>query len=87
MYHVEIWVEGAAWQAIRSNSRLRAEYDRFCKCKLPNRRLLKMDVQLSQAVTDITGLTGQKIIRAILAGERDPQTLAALREPGCKKSA
>jgi transposase len=49
--------------------------------------LLQMNVQLSQAVTDITGLTGQKIIRAILAGERDPQTLAALREPGCKKSA
>ena len=49
--------------------------------------LLQMNVQLSQAVTDITGLTGLKIIRAILAGERNPQTLAALREPGCKKSA
>jgi transposase len=49
--------------------------------------LLQMNVQLSQAVTDVTGLTGLKIIRAILAGERDPQTLAALREPGCKKSA
>lgn len=48
--------------------------------------LLQMNVQLSQAVTDITGLTGQKIVRAILAGERDPQTLAAMREPGCKKS-
>src|SRR3989337_1127502 len=48
--------------------------------------LLQMNVQLSQAVTDITGMTGQKIIRAILAGERDPQTLAALRDPGCKKS-
>lgn len=49
--------------------------------------LLQMNVQLSQAVTDVTGMTGQKIIRAILAGERDPQTLASLREPGCKKSA
>jgi len=48
--------------------------------------LLQMNVQLSQAVTDITGITGQTIIRAILAGERDPQKLAALREPGCKKS-
>src|SRR5215211_8186402 len=48
--------------------------------------LLQMNVQLSQAVTDITGLTGQKIIRAILAGVRDPQMLAAMREPGCKKS-
>src|SRR5512141_2180666 len=51
------------------------------------KELLQMNVQLSQAVTDVTGMTGQKIIRAILAGERDPQTLAALREPGCKKSA
>jgi transposase len=48
--------------------------------------LLQMNIQLSQAVSDVTGMTGQKIIRAILAGERDPQTLAAMREPGCKKS-
>jgi transposase len=48
--------------------------------------LLQMNVQLSQAVTDITGITGQTILRAILLGERDPAKLAALREPGCKKS-
>jgi transposase len=48
--------------------------------------LLRMNVQLSQAVTDITGITGRAIIWTILAGERDPQKLAALREPGCKKS-
>lgn len=49
--------------------------------------LLQMNVQLSQALTDVTGLTGLTIIRAIVAGERDPQTLAAYRDPGCKKSA
>lgn len=48
--------------------------------------LLQMNVQLSQAVTDITGVTGRAIIWAILAGERDPHKLADLREPGCKKS-
>jgi len=48
--------------------------------------LLQMNIQLSQAVSDITGVTGQKIIRAILSGVRDPQILAAEREPGCKKS-
>lgn len=48
--------------------------------------LLQMNVQLSQAVTDITGITGRTIITAILAGERDPAKLAVLREPGCKKS-
>ncbi len=48
--------------------------------------LLQMNIQLSQAVSDMTGITGRTIIRAILTGERDPQTLAAMREPGCKKS-
>lgn len=49
--------------------------------------LLQMNVQLSQAVSDITGVSGLRIIAAILNGERDPVKLAALREPGCKKSA
>jgi transposase len=48
--------------------------------------LLQMNIQLSQAVTDVTGMTGQKIIRAIVAGLRKPEELAALREPGCKHS-
>jgi transposase len=48
--------------------------------------LLQMNIQLTQAVTDVMGVTGQKIIRMILIGERDPETLAALREPGCKHS-
>jgi transposase len=37
-------------------------------------------------VTDITGKTGLAIIRAILAGERDPRVLARLRDPHCKIS-
>src|SRR3989304_1758692 len=45
-----------------------------------------MNVQLSQALSDVTGDTGQAIIRAIVAGERDPQKLAALRNRNCKKS-
>ena len=48
--------------------------------------LLQMNIQLSQAVTDMTGMTGQIIIRAILAGERESTELATMREPGCKKS-
>lgn len=48
--------------------------------------LLQMNVQLSQALSDVTGETGQAIIRAIVAGERDPQKLAALRDRNCKKS-
>jgi transposase len=47
--------------------------------------LLQMNIQLSQALSDVTGTTGQAIIRAIIAGERDPYKLAALRNYRCKK--
>src|SRR5262249_55597726 len=43
-----------------------------------------MNVKLTEVVSDVTGLTGLKIIRAILAGERDPRTLAGLRDKHCK---
>jgi transposase len=49
--------------------------------------LEQMNVKLSEVVSDITGLTGQRIIAAVLAGERDPQALAALRDPKCKNDA
>ncbi len=49
--------------------------------------LLQMNVQLSQAVSDVTGVSGLRIITAILNGERDPVKLGTLREPGCKNSA
>jgi hypothetical protein len=48
--------------------------------------LLQMNIQLSQAVSDVTGVTGQAIIRAILSGVRDPGVLASLRDPGCRNS-
>jgi transposase len=47
--------------------------------------LLQMNIQLSQALSDVTGITGQTIIRAIVSGERDPHKLAALRNYRCKK--
>jgi transposase len=47
--------------------------------------LLFMNIQLSQVLSDITGKTGMAIIRAIVAGERDPHRLAALRNYRCKK--
>src|SRR3989441_10016645 len=41
--------------------------------------LTQMNVQLANGLTDVSGLTGQAIIKAILAGERDPHKLAAFR--------
>lgn len=46
----------------------------------------QMNVQVHRAVTDLTGTTGMAIVRAIVAGERDPERLAALRDPRCRKS-
>ena len=48
--------------------------------------LEQMNLKLSHVVSDITGLTGMGIIKAILSGERDPVKLAKLRDPRCKSS-
>src|SRR5438094_9260331 len=45
-----------------------------------------MNNQLVNVLTDISGTTGQAIIKAILAGERDPHKLAELRDPRVKAS-
>ncbi|MBU6430229.1 MAG: IS110 family transposase, partial [Cyanobacteria bacterium REEB65] len=50
------------------------------------KELDQMNVQVHRAVTDMTGTTGMAIIRAIVAGERDPVRLAALRDKRCQKS-
>lgn len=47
--------------------------------------MIQMNIQLTQALSDITGDTGQRIIRAIVAGERDAYKLAAMRNYRCKK--
>jgi transposase len=48
--------------------------------------LMQMNLQLHHAVTDITGATGMRILRAIVAGERDPGVLAAHRDVRCAAS-
>ncbi|MCP4284427.1 MAG: IS110 family transposase, partial [Gammaproteobacteria bacterium] len=46
----------------------------------------QMNVCVHHAVSDITGVTGMAIIRAIVDGQRDPRTLAQMRDRRCKKS-
>jgi transposase len=46
--------------------------------------LQQMNVLLTQVVSDITGVTGLNIIRAIVGGERDPTVLAQMRNRQCK---
>jgi transposase len=49
--------------------------------------LQQMNLLLHNVVSDITGVTGMKIIKAMLAGERDPRVLARNRDERCKNTA
>jgi transposase len=46
--------------------------------------LTLMNLKLQHVVGDISGVTGMKILRAILSGEHNPRDLAALRDRRCK---
>jgi len=49
--------------------------------------LIQMNLQLTEVLTDVMSVTGQAIIRAIVAGERDPKVLARSRNHRVKASA
>jgi len=49
--------------------------------------LVQMNIQLTEVLTDVMGMTGQAIIRAIVVGERDPKALALHRDRRVKASA
>src|SRR5207253_7766106 len=48
--------------------------------------LEQMNVKLTEVVSDITGVTGLAIIKAILGGQRDPLALAKLRNDQCQRT-
>jgi transposase len=48
--------------------------------------LTQMNIQLANVISDLSGWTGLRIVRAILAGERAPEALAALSHPGIHAS-
>ena len=49
--------------------------------------LVQMNIQLAEVLSDIMGASGQAIVRAIGAGERDPKMLAGYRHARVKRSA
>ena len=51
-----------------------------------HKALTQMNVQLQHVISDLTGVTGLAILNAILAGQRDPQKLAALKDHRIKAS-
>lgn len=54
--------------------------------QLMHKALTQMNLQLHHVISDVTGVTGLAILDAILAGERDPAKLAALRDPHIRSS-
>ena len=56
------------------------------KIRHMQKALRQMNLLLENVVSDINGCTGMKIIRAILAGERDPSILAKFRDKRCRRS-
>lgn len=48
--------------------------------------LIQMNIHLHNAISDITGVTGMAIVRAILSGQTNPTKLAEMRDPRCKQS-
>lgn len=74
--------------ALRALARHRDNLIRYRAAHIQHmqKALQLMNVKLTQVVSDITGVTGMSIIRAIVAGERRPGELARLRNPKCAKS-
>lgn len=72
--------------ALRSYWRQRQMQIRYAASHVQHmqKALEQMNVKLTEVLADITGMTGRRIITAILQGERDPQNLAGLRDHNCK---
>ncbi len=70
-------------RVLRTYWRQRAEHVRgmgTCIQRM-QKALTQMNLQLANVISDVSGVTGQKIVRAILAGDRDPRKLAELSDP------
>jgi transposase len=74
--------------ALRVYLRLRERHLDYAAAHIQHmqKALTFMNLQLHHVVATVTGVTGMNIIRAIVAGERDPQVLAQMRDVRCKAS-
>jgi transposase len=78
-----------ATQTLRDYVRQRANLVRLSSQHIQRmqKALELMNLKLTRVLGDITGVTGLKILGAILAGQRDPQQLAKLRDRRCQHTA
>src|SRR6202049_1309620 len=75
-------------QRVRTVWRLRDQHVRDSSRCIQHMQkcLIAMNMQLHNALSNIGGTSGQAIIRALLAGQRDPKTLSSLRDRRCMAS-
>jgi transposase len=75
--------------ALRAYMRIRDRHLEYAAAHMQHmqKALTHMNLQLHHVISDICGVTGLKIVRAIVAGERDPDVLAAMRDVRCRHSA
>ena len=79
---------GNAARQIRNLTRQRSNLIRMAEKEVQymQKAMEQMNIKLSTVISDITGLSGRKIITAILEGQRDTYALASLAEFNCKAS-
>jgi len=73
---------------LRSYWRHRANLVRYASDHIQHmqKALTQMNLHLHKVLSNVTGVTGMNIIRAIISGERDPKKLALMRERGVKNT-
>lgn len=74
--------------ALRAYMRIRDRHLEYAAAHMQHmqKALTHMNLQLHHVISDISGVTGLKIVRAIVAGVRDPDVLAAMRDVRCRES-
>lgn len=74
--------------ALRAYMRIRDRHLEYASAHMQHmqKALTLMNLQLHHVISDISGVTGLRIIRAIVAGERNPDVLAAMRDVRCHES-
>lgn len=93
LYHSYGLLEGAfipenAISQLRTILRLREQcvMEAATAIQRMQKALIRMNLRLDNVLSDISGVTGMAIIKAILDGKRDPKMLSKLRDGRCKKT-
>src|SRR5262249_44684779 len=76
------------WSALRVYLRHRERFVEYAAAHIQHmqKAFVHMNLLLHHVLSEITGTTGMKIMRAIVAGQHDPAVLATYRDARCKAS-